>query len=107
MFDAHVKEMLECAAIATGVKGKFNSILEVINLDVGFGGERRWWNPLDNSGDCAAMCAKLMIDAIWWSTQVECISPTGLSQNKEYNNDRESAWRYAATMVAAKIGGMK
>jgi hypothetical protein len=104
------REMLEFAAKAVGV--------ELINLDYEFGpyiaGTMIVWNPLKHSSACAAMCAKLEIDTYWvhtnWKvTSVECGVKQILEEQllKDHNNDREAAWRYAATMVAAKIGGMK
>lgn len=66
------------------------------------------WNPLTNSCDCAAMCAKLEIDTTWEEESIICSVRMFLNATwfEDHNNDRESAWRYAATMVAAKIGGL-
>lgn len=68
------------------------------------------WNPLTNSADCAAMCAKLRISTNnFWEQQVACLGQ-GMGFKaviEDHNNSREAAWRYAATMVAAKVGGMK
>lgn len=69
------------------------------------------WNPLTSSADCAAMCAKLEIHTQWWNHSVACISNSG-NDKRDVKHDgtytgKEAAWRYAATMVAAKIGGMK
>ena len=102
------REMLEFAANACGIfdRGEWFDTADGPVFVVG----NKAFDPLTNSADCAAMCANLMIDSIWWSTHIECISPIGISkvtQHKEYGDDREAAWRYAATMVAAKIGGMK
>lgn len=69
------------------------------------------WNSLHYSADCAAMCAKLDINTFWWSIgEVECISVSEYEDNHSKKHDgtdagKEAAWRYAATMVAAKIGG--
>ena len=69
----------------------------------------RAWNPLTNSADCATMCAKLIIGTEWCaeSNRVVCFSRGRhrSSSFSDHNNDREAAWRHAATMVAAKIGG--
>ena len=71
------------------------------------------WNPLTNSADCAAMCAKLEIDTTWFPTHIVCEIVTKddkhlwhVSEFEDHDNP-EAAWRYAATQVAAKIGGMK
>ena len=103
------REMLEYAAKACGIE-----------IDWGMherGNEACWhgayeWNPLTNSADCAAMCAKLGINSRWYSESGFMACGIGKENNvsatfADHNNDREAAWRYAATMVAAKIGGMK
>lgn len=113
------REMLEFAAKACGYMlgdgwhecAEDNGI--VIN---GTGrGDGAFWNPLSDSADCAAMCAKLKIATTWGITYdfVDCSVGLFASSNetrswfRDHNGDRESAWRYAATQVAAKIGGMK
>lgn len=99
------REMLEYAAKACGRGDKWWC------GDQG----RLKWNPLTNSADCAAMCAKLMLDSDWYADSIRVERTADLdwdtyeswAEFKDHNNDREAAWRYAATMVAAKIGGMK
>ncbi len=100
------KNMLEYAAKACGIE--LNYWCPTNNAF--WCGE--YWNPLTNSADCAAMCAKLAIDTRWYCNgeSVTCIQKVDLwpgwsEHTKDHNNDREAAWRYAATMVAAKIGG--
>ena len=67
------------------------------------------WNPLTNPADCSEMCAKLHIDWLNLKTSVICgIDGTGQGVEtviKDHDNSRLKAWMYAATMVAAKIGG--
>ena len=67
------------------------------------------WNPLDNPADCAEMCAKLEIDTVWFNGfHVTCGDDhTGRhsAQTQDHDNSRLKAWMFAATMVAAKIGG--
>ena len=100
------REMLEFAAKACGI-------------DLGYWSETynafwcgEYWNPIHSSADCAAMCAKMGISARYLLRvgRVECFTDYDtieVSYFSDHNNDREAAWRFAATMVAAKIGGMK
>lgn len=92
------REMLECAAKACER------------------GEKWWcgdngrlkWNPLTNSADCAAMCAKLKIDTLWTDDCVICGDDSRTYESEvPLDNSSLKAWMFAATMVAAKIGGMK
>ena len=104
------REMLEYAANACGCELDWypstrcdlvtkRSVGEVVKLD---------WNPLTNSADCAAMCAKLRIDTLWTDDCVVCGDDSRTYESEiPLDDDPEAAWRYAATMVAAKIGGMK
>ena len=65
------------------------------------------WNPLTSTADCAEMCAELKIDTTHWKPAVscghECIQHD--EALKDHDNSRLKAWMYAATIVAAKIGG--
>ena len=69
------------------------------------------WNPLENSGDAADMCAALGTDTKWGASIVACGSDNVLRwlaepcAKLEY---RPAAWRLAALRVAAEIGkGMR
>ena len=111
------REMLEFAAKACGIDGVWQDEfgMHLMGKYLLCPGELpRYWNPITNSADCAAMCAKLGIDTYWGHTKWQVVSvECGVKQIlelqllKDHNNDREAAWRYAATQVAAKIGGMK
>lgn len=61
------------------------------------------WNPLNDSGPCADMCAALEIGTQWVGAWVEC-SHGELLVTEEFGNDRAAAWRLAALRVAAEIG---
>ena len=67
------------------------------------------WNPLVHPADCAVMCAELMIDSFWWheDMSVDCfnLQAEHTEALEDHDNSRLKAWIYAATMVAAKIGG--
>lgn len=73
------------------------------------------WNPLANPAGTAEMCAKLDINTFYYLSlpKVECSAEdAGDEQVIRYtsgyaNNPGEKlkAWMFAATMVAAKIGG--
>jgi hypothetical protein len=109
------REMLEFAAKAFGITLDFTVRGDFPPYYINERGGHSSWNPLTNNSDCAAMCAKLKIATTWGITYdfVDCSVGLFASSNetrswlRDHNNDRESAWRYAATMVAAKIGGMK
>lgn len=90
MKDGEISTMLELAAKAARVT-------------------RRSWNPLNNSGDCADMCAALGIDTIWYGASVDCDGPDAGSTElyASHNNNRAAAWRMAALRVAAEIGRAK
>lgn len=66
------------------------------------------WNPLTSSADCAAMCAKLNINHTWNDGYVKCWQwekpPVRIEHNGTLEG-KEAAWRLAASMVAAKVGG--
>lgn len=71
------------------------------------------WNPIDNPLDTSAMCAVLDIDTYWFPKKnlVLCCrdgARTRYQHDEKHDGTpegKESAWRLAATMVAAKTGG--
>jgi len=73
------------------------------------------WEPIENALDTAEMCAKLDINTFYYLSlpKVECSAEdAGDEQVIRYTSGYENnpgeklkAWMYAATMVAAKIGG--
>ena len=113
------RKMLECAAKACGIEGRYNSITDVIVLAdlhvLPYAVDRRWWNPITNSADCAEMCAKLDINTFYYMSlpKVECsLEDAGDEQVIRYSvcyadnpGEKLKAWMHAATMVAAKDGG--
>jgi hypothetical protein len=68
-----------------------------------------YWNPLTNSADTAAMCARLDINTCFYQNiaKVECSAEDAghVVKHDGTPEGKEAAWRLAATMVAAKIGG--
>ena len=104
--------MLECAAKACGITGVWQKgfgICVIGDYLKDPGEQVKFWNPLANSADCAAMCAKLEIDTTWTDRAVICIDAS-YEREQEVRHDgtcagKEAAWRLAASMVAAKIGG--
>ena len=105
------KLILEFAAKACGITLDFTVLGDFPPYYINERGGHSSWNPLTNSANCAAMCANLKINSTYWVNAIECYANSGIVEHSEFydkhNNDREAAWRYAATMVAAKIGGMK
>ena len=89
--------MLECAAKACGYE----------HPHMLFGG--RVWNPFANPADTAEMCANLGIDWRNFTTSADCSKGwvTGYAKLEDHDNSRLKAWMYAATMVAATLGGYK
>ena len=111
------REMLELAAKACsitvhGLADKFVAQHNYGSIGLCIANNRggdSLWNPLINSGDCAAMCAKLYLDTSWGVADVIVMAPEDAYEAAyaDHNNDRESAWRYAATMVGSLIGEYK
>lgn len=96
------RAILEAAAKACGYEGTKDE-----HGIVARGGDR-YWNPLTNSADTASMCARLEINTIWLATSAVCnIFPEpGIGKPHDGTTEgKESAWRLAASMVAAKVGG--
>ena len=110
------RKMLECAAKACGFKKwrvLTSGLFQVSNNENWNEAFAKWtgWNPLTNPDDTAEMCAKLGIGTAWWLADevVDCRRHHVRHKEhfKDHDNSRLKAWMYAATMVAAKIGGMK
>ena len=111
------RKMLECAAKACGFKKwrAFTSgLFQVSNNENWNEAFAKWtdWNPPTNSADCATMCAKLEITCLWvpGEKRVTCSAFSKQVSNvkalyKDHDNSRLKAWMFAATIVAAKIGG--
>ena len=100
------REMLEHAAKACGLfdRGEWFDTTDGPVFVVG----NKPFNPLTNSSDCAAMCAKMKIDTLWTDDCIICGDDSRTYESEvPLDDDPEAAWRYSATMVAAKIGGMK
>ena len=105
------REILEFAAKAIGIEVIGPMGDDGLQVPIQSG---NIWNPLTNSADCADMCAKLGVDTYWIHEKFKMVAvECDVNQIcdwrilNDHNNDREAAWRYAATQVAAKIGGMK
>ena len=116
------KELLELAARAMGIDvvwkesvssriGSYRAIEHTKHEGFWVGASK--WNPLTNSGDCAEMCAALLIGTTWWNHKVECWCVDELKRIDidltpelfaDHNNDKSAAWRMAALRVAAAIG---
>lgn len=106
------RKILEAAAKACGItlereiSGKKPHRL--IEHESGEGHISVRWNPLTNPADTAKMCAELLIDTLWTDDCVVCGDDSRTYEAEvPLDNSRLKAWMYAATMVAAKVGGMK
>lgn len=72
------------------------------------GEEPKFFNPIDNPLDTASMCAKLEISTLWLESSVDCDVWLGPKVKRPHDGtiaSKEAAWRLAASMVAAKVGG--
>ena len=75
---------------------------------------REHWQPDEESGDCANMCAALGINTVFIyqacnivAVDCACLKPWVQNMREEiasHNNNRSAAWRMAALRVAAAIG---
>lgn len=112
------QKILEAAAKACGISVKPMEIKNVTQHGddrfIGLLSEdwpRGWFNPLTSSADCAAMCAKLDINTFFGNLYVNCYTEddlVGFTQEHDKTREgKEAALMTAATMVAAKIGGMQ
>jgi hypothetical protein len=107
------RKMLEAAAKACGITGAWQEgfgICVIGDYLKDPGEQVKFWNPLTNPGDTAEMCAKLDIGVTYHSALgfLVCrksIDVAAVAHYKDHDNSRLKAWMYAATMVAAKIGG--
>lgn len=106
------RKMLEAAAKACGFKKwrvLTSGLFQVSNNENWNEAFAKWtgWNPLTNPHDTATMCAKLDINTYWWPEYVDCTTQN-ISCDIPHDGTpegKEAAWRLAASMVAAKIGG--
>jgi len=110
----NTRELLEYAARACGVDGKFletpKSNEEQYQCGISKYWGYRWWNPAADDGDCARMEAELGISVDWAPTNVMCgawdgvESESAVERYEAHNGDKQSARRMASLRVAAEIG---
>lgn len=100
------REILEAAAKVCGISGSIMGSSDIIYEKNGIA---IYWNPLTNSADTARMCAKLDINTFFGTLFVSCWTkhdPLGFTQEHDGTDaSKEAAWRLAASIVAAKVGG--
>ena len=105
------RAILEAAAKACGIDGEYKTLYYFDGEETGICSVNHpVWNPIANSADTAAMCAKLDINTIWhFDKIVECTdqwrSIYHAAPHDGTDASKEAAWRLAASMVAAKVGG--
>lgn len=108
------RAILEAAAKACGIDGEYKTLHYFDGEETGICSiNHPTWNPIDNPPDTANMCAKLDIDTYWFPKKnlVLCCrdgARTRYQHDEKHDGTpegKESAWRLAATMVAAKTGG--
>ena len=102
------KELLERAAMAAGIDGKYNSITNHFYLaddqpDPG-GFDRAWWQPLIDDGDALRLAVKLglVISPNYWVEQPSL----GVIEFTELDDgdDPYAATRRVIVRAAAEIG---
>lgn len=114
------RKMLECTAKAcglrhvdyTGIDYDGSDGLVLVNEN---GCHTREWNPRANPANTAEMCAKLDINTFYYLSlpNVECSGENAVNEQiirysvdyADNPGEKLKAWMFAATMVAAKIGG--
>ena len=106
------RELLQFAAKAAGVRGKYNGIacefyLEEWELDPANQG-RSWWNPLVDDGDAMRLAVKLgmCVDCVDGSMMVEFFVKDKIKHIgiEIYTDDPYAATRRAIVRAAAEIG---
>ena len=106
------RAILEAAAKACGIDGEYKTLYYFDGEETGICSVNHpVWNPIANSADTAAMCAKLEIDTIWSDRAVFCADDSR-EREQEIRHDgtdagKEAAWRLATSMVAAAMSGYK
>lgn len=111
------RELLELSALAMGMDGRISDLYHGSGLCFVGNDDDGVYAWLDDDGDCARLCAALLIGTTWWNHKVECWCVDELKdinidstpeQFTDHNDDRSAAWRLAALRVAAEIGkGMR
>ena len=104
-------ELLELAAKAAGIRGKYNSITDTFylaedQLDPA-GGGRRWWNPLTDGGDALWLAVKLKMQVAVWRRDTTAKTYTTDHMRVPHGNDIHAATRRAIVIAAAEIGKAK
>jgi len=110
MLPKQKQKMLKAAAKACGPEYQYDELEHCWYKETDddyFGNPE--WNPLTNPANTAEMCAELGID---WIGSVDSVISVSAEYDceaflKDHDNSRLKAWMFAATMVAAKIGGYK
>lgn len=102
------REILKAAAKACGYR-MYHFGNEAAYVSDDLSGGNMYWNPLTDSADTSSMCAKLEIDTIWSDRAVIC-ADASYERDQEVRHDctdagKEAAWRLAASMAGAKVGG--
>lgn len=104
------QKMLEAAAKACGLvyvgRNQYSDVLGILVQDTYLGS--KWFSPISHSADTASMCAKLEIETVWGPAGVFCIDGQLICADAKHDGTpegKEGAWRLAASIVAAKVGG--
>lgn len=102
------RELLELAAKAAGIEGKYRAQYAGDKEYGGFWHSGVCWNPLDDDGDALRLAVKLHIDVLQrfvGGFRCEALAPGGTVMREDGHSD--AATRRAIVRVAAEIGRMK
>lgn len=104
-------ELLELAAKAAGIRGKYNPVTDAFHLAEDqldpAGGRRRWWNPLTSDGDALRLAVKLKMEVAVWCCDTTVETDDTDSVRVPHGNDPYAATRRAIAIAAAEIGKAK
>lgn len=101
------KELLELAAKAAGMEGRYDEVTDVFYTDDAMNG-REWWNPLTDDGDALRLAVKLNMGIsipIFKKPRADVIAfRNSLVNVIEEGDDPYAATRRAIVRAAAEIG---
>jgi hypothetical protein len=110
------KELLELAAKAYGLKGRYFDYEDKYGPIFGiepigdsfkkFGITKSYWNPLIDDGAALRLMVKLEIDILFYRKHVDACDNTK-TQNvarEDFNSDKNASVRLAIVRAAAEIG---
>lgn len=102
------RELLELAAKAAGVSGKYNGVTNCFYLadeqpnPGGF--DRRWWNPLTDDGDALRLANSCELNLVLTTYGAKVSREDGVFAQEYDSHNPQQATRRAIVRAAAEIG---